>query len=1167
MRRLAILALVVLPHTAAAQTDDRSYLTAFLEDNFSDIGRTVTISGFQGALSSRATMTQMTIADSEGIWLTLNDVALEWNRAALLKGRVSVNALTAAEIIVARAPVAETDGLSAEAQGFSLPDLPVSVEIGRIAATRIELAPEVLGQAVEGSLEASMSLIAGEGEANLRLERSDDGPQGLVTLTASYGNASGILALNLQAKEGAGGVAATLLGLPGVPSAELTIKGTGPVSDYAADVRLVTDEVERLAGGVTLTANDIGGHGFNADLTGDLAPLFLPQYADFLGTSVQLQADGQRDAGGRLDLRNLSLRGGSVALQGALVLAADGLPERFDLTGSLRQADGTPVLLPFGADQPTSVQAADLALRFDAAKGDDWQGSAVLTGLRRADFAAESLKLDGTGQITRQAGNAIAADFRFDAKGLAPRDPGLAQALGEALTGTARLNWREGAGVVTVSDLTLQGADFGVQASGSINGLASGFALKGRAQARLDDLSRASGLAGRALSGSGVATVTGSGSLLSGGFDLQAEITGTDLRFGQAELDNLLRGQSRIELSALRDETGTQVRRLEIAARSLTAVLAGRVATAGSDLTADLDFTDLSVLGGGYRGALTGKAHLTGTPQTGAVTLEAVATGLAVGHAEADSLLRGKTDLSLAFDLRDGKVTVNRASLRNPQLSAEASGSQSKVDLTALLANLGLLLPEFPGSVTVSGTVEPDAAGSVLNLKANGPGQIAATVSGRLGSGFDTADLKISGTGQAGLANVFLGSRVVSGPLQFDLALRGPFKLASLSGKLSLSGGRLTDPDLPFALQAVMASADLAGGRAQVAAQAAVSSGGRIEVQGGIGLTAPFPGDLAVQVQNAVLKDPALYQTRANGTLTIRGPLNGGAVIAGTLRLAETELQIPSTGMGSLGSLPDLRHVNEPADVRATRVRAGLLGAGGAAVVQRRAYPLDLLISAPNRVFIRGRGLDAELGGELRLGGTTANVQPNGAFNLIRGRLDILGKRLDLSEASLRLEGEFVPFVRILASNESDGITSSVLIEGKATEPAVTFVSNPELPQEEVLARLLFGRSLLALSPLQAAQLANAVATLAGKGGEGLVGKLRQGFGLDDLDLVTDDQGGAAVKAGKYLGKNLYTEIVVGQQGQSQINLNLDVTPNITLRGSSDGSGNTSLGVFLEKDY
>jgi len=224
-------------------------------------------------------------------------------------------------------------------------------------------------------------------------------------------------------------------------------------------------------------------------------------------------------------------------------------------------------------------------------------------------------------------------------------------------------------------------------------------------------------------------------------------------------------------------------------------------------------------------------------------------------------------------------------------------------------------------------------------------------------------------------------------------------------------------------------------------------------------------------------------------------------------------------------------------------------------------------------VFLRGRGLDAELGGVLTLGGTTAAVVPNGAFNLIRGRLDILGKRLVLSEARLQLEGEFLPFVRVLASNEGDGITTSVLIEGPADAPSVRFVSNPELPEEEVLARLLFGRDLTSLSVFQAAQLAGAVATLAGRGGEGIVGRLRKGFGLDDLDLATSATGETSVKVGKYLGKNLYSEIIVDQQGQSQINLNLDLGPNITLRGSTvtgtpDGSpGSTGIGIFIEKDY
>ena len=132
-----------------------------------------------------------------------------------------------------------------------------------------------------------------------------------------------------------------------------------------------------------------------------------------------------------------------------------------------------------------------------------------------------------------------------------------------------------------------------------------------------------------------------------------------------------------------------------------------------------------------------------------------------------------------------------------------------------------------------------------------------------------------------------------------------------------------------------------------------------------------------------------------------------------------------------------------------------------------------------------------------------AAIVPTGAIQLIRGRLDLFGKRLTLSEASLALEGDLVPYITVVAANETDGVTSMVRIEGPADAPEVTFSSVPELPQEEVLAWLLFGRGLQTISVLQAAELANAVAVLAGRGGEGIIGKLRRGFGFDDLDVTT----------------------------------------------------------------
>ncbi|OYX20168.1 MAG: hypothetical protein B7Z04_07105, partial [Rhodobacterales bacterium 32-66-9] len=143
---------------------------------------------------------------------------------------------------------------------------------------------------------------------------------------------------------------------------------------------------------------------------------------------------------------------------------------------------------------------------------------------------------------------------------------------------------------------------------------------------------------------------------------------------------------------------------------------------------------------------------------------------------------------------------------------------------------------------------------------------------------------------------------------------------------------------------------------------------------------------------------------------------------------------------------------------RETRRKAGVLAAipaaAGTPSGSGRAIGLDVTVSAPARVFVRGRGIDAELGGELRLLGTIADVRPSGGFSLIRGRIDILGRRLVLSRADLVLEGSLVPQIGIAADTASDGITSTVTVEGPADDPEVRFASSPELPQEEVLARL-----------------------------------------------------------------------------------------------------------------
>jgi translocation and assembly module TamB len=294
--------------------------------------------------------------------------------------------------------------------------------------------------------------------------------------------------------------------------------------------------------------------------------------------------------------------------------------------------------------------------------------------------------------------------------------------------------------------------------------------------------------------------------------------------------------------------------------------------------------------------------------------------------------------------------------------------------------------------------------------------------------------------------------------------------------------------------------------------------------------------------------------------------LAGGARIAGDLRLGPTEIRIPETLSGSAGSVPEITHVGDSPAAARTRANAGITPPGAARGAQAPPYTLDLAVRAPNRIFLRGRGLDAELGGALRLGGTTRDPVPTGQFDLIRGRLDILGKRLTLTEGFARLQGGLDPQIGLTATTTSAGTDIAVILEGAASAPDLRLSASPDMPEDEILARLLFGRGLDRISPLQAAQLAAAVATLAGRGGDGIVGNLRQSFGLADLDVTTDPEGGTAVRAGRYISENVYSDVTVSK-GRTELRLNLDLGPGVTARGSAASDGETGIGLFFERDY
>lgn len=503
--------------------------------------------------------------------------------------------------------------------------------------------------------------------------------------------------------------------------------------------------------------------------------------------------------------------------------------------------------------------------------------------------------------------------------------------------------------------------------------------------------------------------------------------------------------------------------------------------------------------------------------------------------------------------------------------SGTVSGTFGEVGTTARYAlripNVGALVPRLSGAAAVTGTATQVARGFDIDASLDGPAGTTAQVQGLVGTS-GRLELDATGRAQLGLINPFIAPRSIAGTADFDLTVDGPAALSSLRGRISTSGTRLATPRLPLSFSDLSGAVDLTDGRANLDITGQVSEGGSISISGPITLSGAFPAQLGVLLNNVVVSDNVVYTSLVNGDVSLNGALTGGARIAGTINVGETNVQVPNSTVSTLGSIPDITHIGATRPVMRTRARAGLIqdddadsGGGGT------AFPLDITVNAPARIFVRGRGLDAELGGTLRLSGTTADTISTGQIDLIRGRLSILTKRFDLDEGRVRLQGRFEPFLRFVASTNTTIGTAQIVVEGPADDPEVTFQSNPEAPQDQVLAQIFFGRDISQLSAFQALQLANAVATLAGRGGDGLVSRLRGSFALDDLDVTSGEDGNVALRAGKYLSENVYTDVTVGGSTGPEVSLNIDLSPSVTVRGSVAADSSTGVGIFVEKDY
>jgi len=462
----------------------------------------------------------------------------------------------------------------------------------------------------------------------------------------------------------------------------------------------------------------------------------------------------------------------------------------------------------------------------------------------------------------------------------------------------------------------------------------------------------------------------------------------------------------------------------------------------------------------------------------------------------------------------------------------------------------------------------------ISSLTLDGPQGLNVTANGKVPFSGQGLGVDVSGSVPLALANRFLADRgsQASGTLSLTVNVSGGFDKPQLRGMFSTSGAQFIDPETNLRLNNINIMGAMEGETITLRqVNAGFGSGGSVSATGTISTNseANFPANIDIKLDRARYADGKLVVATVDGAISITGPLMRDPLIAGRIDVDRAEITVPENLGGGAAYVP-VRHIHTPKNVQITLDRAKVETRRGAVPTPtaRPTVPrLDIVVNAPNQIFVRGRGLDTELGGSVRLTGPVTNIQPVGSFDLIRGRIAILGQRITFDEGTVTLVGDLNPQINFVARSEGDDITAIVTVTGTVDNLNIVFSSSPELPQDEVLAHLIFKRSIGELSAFQIAQLAAAAAELAGGSNNSLISKLRQGTGLDDIDVVTDSKGETAVRAGRYIRDNIYLGVEAGSGGSTKGTVNLDISRNLKIKGALGSEGDSSAGIFYEKDY
>ena len=374
----------------------------------------------------------------------------------------------------------------------------------------------------------------------------------------------------------------------------------------------------------------------------------------------------------------------------------------------------------------------------------------------------------------------------------------------------------------------------------------------------------------------------------------------------------------------------------------------------------------------------------------------------------------------------------------------------------------------------------------------------------------------------------FPATEDTAGTLHVDLNLDGLVAAPAITGQAVLKDGAAELPRLGVHLQDIALELRSDGDEALQFTGSMRSGAGSVIMAGRALLDAargwPIEATLRGERFQAVNTSEANILVSPDLKLRTQGT---HAFVEGTVHIPEATLDRPDRRK-TVQVSPDVVIIDG----------TGLGEAAGPAP-SRWTIGSRIRITLGDKVSFTGSGVTGRVGGEL-----TVTEEPGkaptgtGELRLMDGKYEAYGQELEIERARLIFAASPIdnPALDVLATRKApamaeteDGVVAGIQVRGRVKNPEITLVSQPPMPESDILAYLLLGQPLNQASVTEGKILTDAAGSLGLKGGALLAKRIGATFGIEDVYVeqgATPEE--ASVVLGTYLSPRLYVGYGVG---------------------------------------